>query len=322
MAQHKNAFLYTQFEQLRQQHKLQKAQIQTRSDQFAQSKNRELLEKAADYTVDAIIKGTANLQLEIGVTVTQLEEKLSNEALKLEELVGAITVAERELEELRKVRLAADALFVLKQEHTERLRLLEAEYREHNLRIEKEQFERRREWEKEARDFDAQQHGLAVQLKKNREQEEANYNYHLERTRQQDADKHADTERELDRDLNARREVLEKDWQERQEELELNEAKYQENKIKIEAFPALLEESVRKAREESIREATSEAKIKSDLLEKEWEATKQGFELQLEALTHAFEANETEIAEIQAQLQKTLEQAQTLAGRAFKGGEV
>jgi hypothetical protein len=321
MTRQDTASLQSRFEQLRQQHKLQKAQIQTRSDQLELSRNRELLEKAADYTVDAIVKGTADLQLEIGAAVANLEEKLSSEAEKLEDLVKAIAVADQELGELQKVRIAADALFILQQESKDHLAKLEEDHLDRSKVIEKDQLEKRRDWEKAASEFETQQSEQASQSKKNREQEEADFAYRLERGRAQDTDRQNDAERKLERELAERKASLEKDWKERLAKLDLNEAKYQENKTKVEAFPTQLEEAIQKARAEGIREATSEAKIKSDLAEKEWESSKQGFELQLEALTASLTTGDTEIFELQTQLQKTLEQAQNLAGRAFKGGE-
>ncbi|WP_164927956.1 hypothetical protein [Deinococcus radiodurans] len=85
----------------------------------------------------------------------------------------------------------------------------------------------------------------------------------------------------------------------------------------MEAFPAELEEAVKKAREEGIRQANADAKVRSDLLERDWEASKQSYELHLDSLQAAVAAAEAQVAELQAQQQRVSEQTQNLATRAF-----
>ena len=75
--------------------------IATRQEIAEKEKNQQVLEVASTYTVDSIIKGLADLQLEFGSIVRQLSEKLANENSKLDELKLAIEIEVQHLQELQ-----------------------------------------------------------------------------------------------------------------------------------------------------------------------------------------------------------------------------
>lgn len=52
-------------------------------------------------------------------------------------------------------------------------------------------------------------------------------------------------------------------------------------------------------------------------MEKEWEGSKQGYELKVQSLQQTIGRQTEQIAEISAQLQATMKQAQDLAMKAF-----
>ena len=62
------------------------SKIATKQEEADKAKNKELLEVASTYTVDSIVKGIADLQLEFGGIVNSLSEKLGKENSKLDEL--------------------------------------------------------------------------------------------------------------------------------------------------------------------------------------------------------------------------------------------
>ena len=78
-----------------------------------------------------------------------------------------------------------------------------------------------------------------------------------------------------------------------------------------------MEEAVKKAREEAIKETSQKAKIEADLFEKEWESSKQSYELKTQSLEETIKKQTEQIEGISAQLQTALKQAQDLAMRAF-----
>lgn len=78
---------------------------------------------------------------------------------------------------------------------------------------------------------------------------------------------------------------------------------------------------MKKAREEAIKETSQKAKVEADLFEKEWEATKQSYELKIQSLEEIIQKQIEQIEGISSQLQTTLKQAQDLALRAFSNSD-
>ena len=77
------------------------SRIATKEEEAEKAKNEQVLKAALTYTVDGIVKGLADLQLEFGGTVNQLSEKLAAEALKLDELERAIEIETLHLQTLQ-----------------------------------------------------------------------------------------------------------------------------------------------------------------------------------------------------------------------------
>ena len=110
------------FEQIiAEKHKLD-SKIATKQEEAQKEKDKEILTAASAYTVDGIVKGLADLQLEFGSMVNQLSEKLISENSKLDQLNRAIEIETQYLQELQKIRIVADTVDVLTQEHQENLR--------------------------------------------------------------------------------------------------------------------------------------------------------------------------------------------------------
>jgi hypothetical protein len=293
------------------------SKIATKLEVAEKAKNKEVLEAASAYTVDSIVKSLANLQLEFGGIVNSLSEKLAKENSKLDELNRGIEIETQYLQELQQIRIVADAVDILTQEQQEKLKTLEQDTQSKREALEKEAAQARKDWLKEQAEFNE-----AVQIynqlqAKQRQQETEDYQYKLENTRKINTDAYEAKKRNLERELQLGAATKEKDWAEREKTLKANQTLLNEYQTKVTASPAELEEAVKKAREEAIKETTQKAKVEADLLEKEWEATKQSYELKVKSLEETIQKQVEQIESISTQLQATLKQAQDLAMRAF-----
>ncbi len=65
------------FQQILAERKKLELKIATKQEEADKVKNQEILEAASTYTVDSIVKGLADLQLEFGGIVNSLSEKLA-----------------------------------------------------------------------------------------------------------------------------------------------------------------------------------------------------------------------------------------------------
>lgn len=297
------------------------SRVATKEEEAEKEQNKKVVAAASQYTVDSIVRGLADLQLDFGSVITGLSTKLTTETAKLDELKKAIAVETQHLQELQQTRVIADALYILNQEHQENLRLLEQRLNNEREILEKEIAESRKAWAREQEEYEAVLKETNELLSRERQRQEEDYNYDTEQSRKIATDEFEETKRQIEREIQATTQAKEKDWAERERILAENQTLLAEYQKKVEAIPTELDEAVKKAREEGIRDANSEAKFKADLFEKEWDATKQGYELQIQSLETKIQRQTEQIAEISTQLQAAMRQAQELAMRAFAKGD-
>ena len=316
-AKESKAKILQKFQQILAENKKIESKVETKEQEAEKAKNKQLLEVASTYTVDSIVKGLADLQLDFGSVINGLSERLSTEASKLDELKRGIEIETAQLQQLQRIRVVADALYILTQEHQEKITALEQSAASQREVIEKDTIQKRKIWEKEQQEFDIIVQERTALIIKEREQETADYRYELERTRTVATDEYEETKRKLERELQQSTREKEKNWVEREQVLSDNQAEFEKNQTKAAGFEEELKQAYIKAKEEAIQEVSREAKVKADLVDKEWEGTKQGYELKVQSLQQNIGRQAEQIAEISAQLQATMKQSQDLAMKAF-----
>ena len=305
------------FEQILAEQQKLDSKIATKQEEAEKEKDKEILAVASEYTVDGIVKGLADLQLEFGTIVNELSEKLAKENSKLDELNRAIEVETKYLQKLQKIRIVADTLDVLTQEHQENLSKLEEDITEKREILEKERQQTVKEWEKKQAKFEEAEQEYNEFLAKNREKETEEYQYKLEDSRKINEDNYQETKRQLERELQSATREKDKDWVERENIITQRQSLLEEYQKKVASFPAELDAAYKKAKEDAIKNASQKAKVESDLFEKDWEGRKQSYELKITSLEQNIERQREQIESISTQLQETLKQAQDLAMRAF-----
>ena len=77
------------------------SKVATKEEEAQLIKNKEIVTKAATYTVDTIVKGMADLQLEFGSIIAGLSDKLTVEVEKLAEAKQAIEIETQHRSELQ-----------------------------------------------------------------------------------------------------------------------------------------------------------------------------------------------------------------------------
>ena len=306
------------FQQIVADKKKSEFKIATRQEIAENEKNQQVLEVASTYTVDSIIKGLADLQLEFGGIVRQLSEKLATENSKLDELKLAIEIETQHLQELQEIRIAADTVHILNQEHQEQLNILEQNNSSQKQVLEKAIIEQRKNWQQEQSEYESmllQQNELFL---RERERETEDYQYRLELTRKINNDAYDSRQRNLEREVQEVTQIRQKQWTERETLSTEQQPSFKENLKNIESFNVELEEAIKKAREEAIRDVYQDAKVKADLFEKEWQSTKQNYELKVQDLEGSITKQIEQIQGLENQLQAAMKQSQDLAMRAFE----
>ncbi len=316
-AKDSKAQILQNFQQILAENKKIESKVETKEQSADKAKNKQLLEVASTYTIDSIVKGLADLQLDFGSITSGLSEKLKQESSKLDELKRAIEIEAEQLQQLQQIRVVADALHILTQEHQEKLTVLEQKSAKEREIIEKDTTQKRKIWGKEQQEFDAEVQEKTALTIKQRQGEVADHEYDLQRERKIETDAYEETKRTSERDIQESTREKEKNWTEREKLLSDNQAEFEKNQTKAAGFEEELKQAYIKAKEEAIQEVSREAKVKADLVDKEWEGSKEGYELKVQSLQHTISLQTEQIAEISAQLQATMKQAQDLAMKAF-----
>ena len=316
-AKDSKAQILQNFQQILADKKKIESKVETKEQSAEKAKNKQLLEVASTYTIDSIVKGLADLQLDFSSITSGLSEKLKAESSKLDELKRAIEIEAEQLQQLQQIRVVADAFHILTQEHQEKLTVLEQNATNQHEIIEKDTTQKRKIWGKEQQEFDAAVQEKTAFTIKQRQGEAADYQYDLQRERKIETDAYEETKRTSERELQESTREKDKNWAEREKLLSDNQAEFEKNQTKAAGFEEELKQAYTKAKEEAIQEVSREAKVKADLVDKEWEGSKQGYELKVQSLQQTIERQTEQITEISAQLQATMKQAQDLAMKAF-----
>ncbi len=292
--------------------------VSLKGDEAQQVKDRETARKAALYTVDSIVKGLADLQLDFGRKIESLAVEIKAESDKVGQLKRAIEVETRNLSELKNVKLAANATLIRDQEMAQRAKEAQARIDEKLKAFEEEVSKQREAWTREQEEYEAALAEYASRQEKDRSQEKEEHEYARERQAKLEADGYTQKKRDLERELADRRARSEKDWAAREAALSLKSAEHAENLVKIEAFPTELEKAVNDAREDAIKKTLADAKIDAELSEKEIAASTQVFELKIESLEKVIAEQTEQIQLLMERLKVALDRSQNLAVKAIE----
>ena len=267
-------------------------------------------------TIDNLIL----LQFGFGGAVSELSEKLTSEAAKLEELRRNVGGEIQQLQELHSLEdVAEDTLDNLIQQYEESAKTFTNELSEQRDTVEQELLEQRLAWEKEQ-----ELQKLAVKERnenqqKNRDRDEELYDYDLNLQRNLDIEEYEQRQQRLYQEIEEFRQEQERQWAEREKSISEREKLSAEVKAKVEAFPKELEANIKNGKDTGRNIGNYQAKIKADLSAKDIEGQKQNYELQIQGMLQTIQNQDVRIASLSKQLDSALKQVQDLAVKAIEG---
>jgi hypothetical protein len=307
-----------EFSQLLRTHEQRASQISTKAEEAVQIKDRELVERAAGYTVETIINSLARLQLGFGSAVEAIAGQLEAESSKLGELRRAIEVERQRLEQLRSTVVAAEALAILKQDSQQKLAAFTEQSDWARSQLADEQALLREQWQREREEAEAAAAEHEAVQAKERQTAEEEHKYERERLAKVEADENATRRTALERKLTDEEAVKSKDWAGREKALDQRAAEIEQLRTKVAGFAAELEAASNKARDKAIASVNREAKFELEMLEKEHDANVKVFELKVQTLEERIARQAALIADLNGKLDATIAKSQGLAEQAFK----
>jgi hypothetical protein len=266
------------------------------------------------------IQSLSQIQVGFGGAVSSLSEQLIVEATKLENLRKSID-REREdlagLHELTEIDdTTIDNLIATYQENAKTFSK-ELEQRQETSNREIEELKQAIDKEREIylRETQASQELYRKELAR----EEAEYRYNLNLARGLDREEY-DREKLLQsQELVEALQIVEKQWQETEENIAKQEREYAELKEKVETFEEKLKAKIKQSSEEGKGIGIYQAKVKADLRNKEIEGEKQNDRFSIEALERTIQDKAFRIDKLSQQLDAALQQVQNLAVKAIEG---
>jgi hypothetical protein len=313
--------LLKQFEALRAEQKQQETRIATREQLDSRERDRALVRETAAHTPETLFQALAKLQTTFEETNDRLAKSMAAEVKRLADIQRAREVEQARLISLNNVRLAAEALDILRQEHQQALQTLDARYQKQFEQLDQEISQQRRAWTEEQESHDASRAKQLEALRKKRQQEEEEYAYQLARQHGEQEAAHDKRRREWERQLAEERQTREKAWAAREAELASRQPELVDYQGRLEHMPQQLLEATQKARDDGFRDTVREEEHKAALLDKERTAKKQTWELRVEALNRTIAEQKAKLADLAEQLQSVSTQAQQLAMTAVATGK-
>ncbi len=274
---------------------------------------------SGDVSIADIIEALGGLSTNFSDATRTLQQKLTTEAVSLDELREAIAGHINHLKELHGIEATDETLDELLKGYSETSKAGEEELRSKKSELRSELDEKRSAWKKEQ-----DEHSRAVKeardlLKKSRQREVSEYEYELSQKQAAEQDKRAQAEKAFVAELAAMRETKQNEWREREAAVAERETEFAELKAQKIGHEAELAAAEKQAADEGTSIARRQAKAAADLQAKENDGKRRVFELRIASLEATIQKQAAQVEGLSRQLSTALKQAQDLAVKAIEG---
>jgi len=277
------------------------------------------VEVADSLSMEGIAREIGSLKAEIGKMLAQLSDRLEEATGKYLQTKKAVEAREKELAEIYEIEKAASTLTALLEAQKDKREQFEAEMAEKKEELEDEIESTREEWKQEQTGHQAEIKEREGAEKKSRDRDAEEYKYKLERERQRAQEEFEYEKARIEREVQAKKEEMEKDLCAREKALSEREAELAQLRQKVEAFPEELEAAVGRASEQTTERLTQEAQTREELIKKDAEAEQKVLNSRIAALHQTVKEQAEQIARLSAQIEKSYGQVQDIAVKAIEG---
>jgi hypothetical protein len=281
-------------------------------------KARETVRVADSLSSEGVVQEIGGLKVEIGKVLTQIGDKLEDEVGKFKAIQNAITLKEKELQELYEIEKSAMTLAALIESQNQKKQLFETEMaaRKEDLTLEIQNT--RFEWAKEKAEYDAQVKERDAAEKKKRDREKEEYEYAFKRQQQLAKDKFDDEKGKLEKEILLTRERMDGELSGREKIIAAKEEELTELRKRAALFPKELETAVAKAVKETGERLNWESKNREELLKKEFTGEKNVLATRIESLEKTAKEQTAQIAALTQFLEKANQKVQEIAVKALE----
>lgn len=325
------------FNELKQKYK-EKDQTQLKPEKQKEEKHKTEIIKTTDtLTPEGTVQKINNLKIDINKTLSQLSEKLEQEAQNYLKLKEGIELKTKELKEIYEIENSAFALAALLEAQKQKKEEFEfemnskkenfdAEMNQKKSNLEDEIKQKRLQWEKEKKTREEVAKERDELEKKAREREKEEFQYNFTREKQLMENTFNDRKEKMEKELAVEKETFQKKVAETGKNLEERETKVSEREKlvddlqnQVDTFPARLQDSVDKAVKDVTERLTNDAQKNEALLKKEYDGEKNVLMTKIEALEKLVEDQARQIADLSSRLETSYTKVQDIAVKAIEG---
>lgn len=305
----------------------EKREAELRPEQIREEKrDREVVQIAESLTTDGIAREISNLRIEVGKMLTKISDSLEEQVGKFQSLRAAIQAKEKELQELYGIEKTAATFAALVEAHNEKRQEFETEMSRRKEELEREIEEIRGEWEREKKHQEAAFKERDVEEKRKREREKEQFDYTFTREKQLAKDQFEDDKARAEKELQVKKEQVEKTLTERERAVAAREGALAEREKELEElsrkvanFPKEIETAVNNAARETAEKINLAAKNREELLKKEFDGERNVLTTRIEALERGVKEQREQITKLSQQLEKAYQKVEDIAVKTIEG---
>jgi hypothetical protein len=269
--------------------------------------------------IETIIRDLSAIRARLGESVGGLQQQLLGEATRLDGLHTEIAQHIVHLRELHGIEVHEDTLRDLVRRYLDTQKTADEVFATRKQTAEVETEAKKAAWKKEQEEHARTAKDADEAQAKSRKRASDEYTYENERSHKADADALAQSKKLQQAELDALKEQHDRSWAEREKDLAAREKEYADLRAKSGAFQKDLEAAIAKAEQEGTGIAKRQAKIASDLQQKENDGKRRVYELKIQALEEQITKQNEQLSELSKQLATALKQTQDLAIKAIDG---
>jgi len=289
-------------------------------EEKAEKQKEETVKAATSLSTEGIVKGLANMKLQISVSIDKIEDSLLQEFQKLEKMQKAIGYESAYLEDLYGIKVNADSLAILLTANKEKKQAFEAEMEQRKTVFEEVMQEKKQNWEKEQKERAQQWKEEENDRKKAIMREEDEYKYTKSINRKKEEDEYQAKRATQEKELAEKKQSVERDLEEREKSIARKEQEMETLKEQVANFPATLEQEIALARKQQELQLSTQYKYEKDLFAREMQGEVKLLQQRISSLQAKVEEQDIVIASLNEKANMAGSQVQAIALKALDNG--
>jgi len=269
--------------------------------------------------MEEIINHLRQLGEKFNTALSQLSTNLLVEASRLKEVSTTVEEESTHLGALYGIEIKENSLSDLLKQYTDTAEQYQETLKQKGEEVEKAWLSKKQAWQTEKEETEQRLQKQQTTDSKNQNREGTEYGYDLTLKRELSEEEYSHQQKQNKQALEELEKTHRKEWQEREKALAEREKQFEEHQTKVDNFSKELETAIKKAKDEGTGIAHHQAKIKADLVAKEFAGEEEVSKLQIRVLEEQVANQTKQIDKLSEQLEAALKQAQELAVKAIEG---